>query len=351
MNLTPEKIARIDATVMVEMEKRKLAGLAFGLLLDNEVALLKIYGHADQENQIPVTTETMFRWASITKPLAAIAAMQLVEQGSLDLDINIRNYVPEFPDKGVTITTRHLLAHQSGLNHYANISPPRQYDEPHPFADPVVALDVFKDGPLLFPPGEKCAYSSFGYMLLSAVVQRAGNKKFPDQIIERITQPLNLATIQPDYQWENIPHRAIGYRLDQGSIVRSLDTDQSWKWGAGNYISTIGDLAGFAQGLIGEKLVSRETKKQMWTQQTTRDGQPSAIVYGGITTPYGLGFQLQTNKQGETIKPYHTGGQEKVRTRLMLYPEKKSAMVVMTNSEWGNPAFFSTLIYGLLAKD
>ena len=228
--------------------------------------------------------------------------------------------------------------------------PAKLYDTPHPFADPITALEIFHEAPLLFQPGEKCAYSSYGYMLLSAVIQRAGGKKFPDQITERIAKPLGLATLQPDYQWENIPHRAIGYRLVPGEIIRSTDTDQSWKWGAGNYISTIGDLAGFAQGLLQGKLIRPDTQKQMWTQQTTRDGQPSAIVYGGMTTPYGLGFQLQLGKQGQGLKPYHTGGQEKVRTRLVLYPAQNHGMVVMSNCEWANPAFFSTLIYSLLTK-
>ncbi len=341
--LAPDKAAAIDAAVQSEMQKEQVVGMAIGIIEKGQIEYLKGYGLADREKNVPVTTETMFRWASCSKSLAAIAALQLAEKGQLDLDADVRKYVPEFPDNGVKITLRHLLEHQSGIVHYSNgkvIQSKVAYKTPHPFMDPVVGLDKFKESPLLFKPGEKYSYSSYGYLLLSAVVERAGQQKFSDQVRERIAKPLGLTTLQPDFQWIKINHRAVGYRLTNGQVLLSTDTDQSWKWGGGAYISTVGDFAGFAEGLLNSKLVSKETETKMWTPQSTSDGKP---------TEYGLGFEV-VMKNGAVEKIFHEGKQEKTRTRFVIYPKQNNAVVVMTNSEWVNPGTFSTLIYGALAK-
>jgi len=341
--LAPERAAAVDAAVQAEMQKEQVVGMAIGIIEKGQLTYLKGYGLADREKNMPVTTETMFRWASCTKPIAAIAALQLAEKGQLDLDADVRKYVPEFPDKGVVITSRKILCHQSGIVHYNNgkvIRTKRQYSAPHPFSDPVVSLDNFKDSPLLFKPGEKVSYSSFAYLLLSAVVERAGKGKFADQVKERIANPLGLTTLQPDYQWVNIANRAAGYALKDGKVVPGTNTDQSWKWGGGAYISTIGDFAGFAEGLINGKLVNKETEARMWEPQKTNDGK---------TTDRGLGFELRI-KDGQLIQVFHDGKQEKTRTDFVIYPRKNNSVVVMTNSEWVNPYTFSTLIYTTLSK-
>jgi CubicO group peptidase (beta-lactamase class C family) len=340
--LAPEKAAAVDAAVQAEMQKEQVVGMAIGIIEKGQLQYLKGYGLADREKNIPVTTDTMFRWASCTKPIAAIAALQLAEKGQLDLDADVRKYVPEFPDKGVVITAREILCHQSGIVHYSNgkvIPTKRKYSTPHPFADPVVSLDHFKESPLLFKPGEKFSYSYYDYLLLSAVAERAGKQKFADQVAERIAKPLELTTLQPDYQWANIANRAAGYKLENGKVLRSTDTDQSWKWGGGAYISTVGDFAGFAEGLLKGKLVTKETETKMWEPQKTTDGK---------MTNWGLGFEVQT-KNGQ-MKASHDGKQEKTRTRFVIYPSQNNSVVVMTNSEWVDPGKFSTLIYAALAK-
>ena len=151
----------------------------------------------------PATTQ--FRWASISKPVTAIAALQLVEKGLLDLDADVRTYVPEFPEKDFKITARQLLCHQAGIVHYDNgkvVPTEKKYKEAHPFADVVTALDTFKESPLLSVPGEKYSYTTHGFILLSAVVQRAGKEKFADQVHTRIAKPLGMSGFRPDYEWE-----------------------------------------------------------------------------------------------------------------------------------------------------
>lgn len=172
-------------------------------------------------------------------------------------------------------------------------------------------------------PGEAFNYSTHGYILASAVVQRAGEQPFAWQVKSRIADPLGMQSLQPDYQWVDIPHRAKGYRKLDGMIVASDDSDVSWKLGGGGWISTIGDLSRFAAGMMGNALLPADARVTMWTPQRTADG---------TATGYGLGFGVSGT--GANLKVSHTGAQAKTRTMMSVWPAMRSGVVIMTNSEW-----------------
>lgn len=148
--LTPSQRKAVDETVITQMQQQHLVGLSIGIIQDGAVAYTAGYGLSDREAGTPVTADTMYRWASISKPLTAVAAMQLVDANKLDLDADVRTLVPEFPDPGSPVTTRQLLGHLGGIVHYRNgpvVPTQRAYAEPHPHADVVKALDTFKASP------------------------------------------------------------------------------------------------------------------------------------------------------------------------------------------------------------
>jgi len=330
----------VDTAMRDEMKKQELVGLAVGVIKNGRVEYLKGYGWADREQQTPVTRQTMFRWASISKSLTAVAAMQLWERDRMDLAADVRDYVPEFPEHNATIRIRHLLSHQGGIVHYTNgpvIATPREYPRAHPFENVIWSLDDFKASPLVNAPGEKYSYTTRGFMLLSAAVERSGGRKFAHQVRNRIAKPLGMTTLQPDYQWVDIPHRAVGYRKRDGKVVRSTDTDVSWKLGGGGFISNIDDLAKFAAGMLNHRLIEPAPRSKMWTQQKTNDGQRSG---------YGFGFSFKLFHEGNVqnwkadgqglLLVGHSGSQEKTRTYMLLWPAQKMAVVAMTNSEHAN---------------
>ena len=339
-----DKVAteRLDGILEGELQKQSLVGAALGVIVDGEVAYLRGYGLADRENKIPVTRKTLFRWASISKCLTSVTAMQLYEKDLLDLSRDVRSYTPEFPDKKALISPRDLLCHQGGIVHYSNgevIHTRRQYDVPHPFESVVLALDTFRESPLVNQPGEKFSYTTHGYILLSAVIERAGREKFASQVEKRITRPLGMTTLQPDYQWKNIPHRAVGYRKKNKKVVPSTNTDVSWKLGGGGFISNIDDLALFAKGLINGKLVKPETERLMWTPQKLKNSK---------STTYGYGFNI--NGTGKELQVAHSGGQEKTRTRMVIFPGKRMGVVVMSNSEHCNSKSLAAAAIGALEE-
>jgi CubicO group peptidase (beta-lactamase class C family) len=323
--------ASVAERVEREMAAQKIVGLAVGIARGQKVILTGAYGFEDREAGVKASDETMFRWASVSKPMTAVVAMQLAEAGKLDLDADVRTLVPEFSEKPSKITSRQLLTHQGGIVHYSNgpvIKTERDYGVDHPFEDVVVALDMFKDSPLVCEPGSKHSYTTHGYMLLGAVVQRAAGEEFAALVHRRIAEPMGMTTLRPDYQWEAIPHRAKGYRRGKdGEIVPSTDTDVSWKLAGGGWISSAGDMARFGSGMLGTKLVSADTRAQMWTAQPTRDG---------VETDYGLGFGVR--ERDGRLEISHSGAQEKAATFLLILPEPSGdeggvVVAVMCNTE------------------
>lgn len=327
--LTPAVASAIADRIDAEVLRQHLVGLSLVVVKDGAIVLEVHRGFEDREAETPASDRTMYRWASISKPVTAIAAVQLANAGKLDLDADVRTLVPEWPEKPWAVTSRQLLGHLGGVVHYSNgpvVADPPRADVAHPYEDVVDAVGRFAKSPLVCEPGTAYAYTTHGYILLSGVVQRAGGEPFWSQVRTRIAAPAGMTTFRPDYQWEAIPHRAIGYRnIGSGEArrsVRSTDTDVSWKLGGGGFISTVGDLARFSIAVMDRRLVPQESLETMWTEQKTRDGK---------STAYGLGFGIR--RDGGVRLVQHSGSQEKTATFLTLDPHARAAVAIMSNTE------------------
>jgi CubicO group peptidase (beta-lactamase class C family) len=316
----PLPTEKIDAAVAAQMAEQKLVGVSIGVIRGGKIVYLKGYGFADKATKTPCDTKTVINWASNSKPLAGVLAMQLVDAKKLDLDADVRKYVPEWPDKGRVITTRQLLCHQSGIPHYANgkIVPA---DTVRPGLDPVHAVDRFAKSPLIFDPGTKTAYSSHAFVLLSAVIQRAGGEPYDDQLRQRIVEPLKMNSLVPDGPSKGKANWATGYTV----LGPAPEEEHAWKFGAGGSKSNVEDFAKWAAGLLDGKLVSERSRTAMWTKQTLADGRE---------TNYGLGFVVET--RGGTLTVSHNGGQPETATRMVLDVAAKNGIVVMTNCSFGS---------------
>ena len=340
--LSKNEARAVNAAVTAQLESQGLVGVAIGVLRDNEVVYVQGYGLADRERKVPVTPATVFNWASNSKPVIAVAAMQLVEKGMLDLDKDIRTYVPEFPDKGVTITTRHLLCHQSGFPHYLNgriVSRVERSLSVKEQRDPIQVLPRFSHSPLIAKPQEQYSYSSYAYVILSAVVQRAGKSPLADQLKTRITERLEMASFQLDLPLDRQRNWAVSYQKSLfGGLQVVPEEAHYWKHGAGGYKSNVRDFARWARALLNRELVTASIERQMWEPQSTRDGK---------VTDYALGFGV--DGQGDSLRVSHNGAQRETRTRLVLYPNRDHGVVVMCNTANADVGKISTAIYQALA--
>lgn len=326
----------LDQVIQNAMQEQKLVGLALGVVENGKITYLKGYGWADNESQQPVTTDSSFRWASISKTVTSVLSMQLVEKGKLNLDAPIQTYWPAYRNpQGWPVSQRQLLGHLGGVGNYDDVPgwrdglktyQARSLPAELQGADMVLAsADIFAFAPLMSPPGNTYRYSTFGSMLAGAVITQAGSSPFLQQFDQRIRQPLGLTTMQPDQMKVSIPHRVSGYYRDQGQIQKRSDEDVSWKLAGGGFTSNVGDLTRYMQALINQELLPPAAHQEMWTSQSTSEGKK---------TGYGLSFSVA--RHGQDIEIGHFGSQEKTRTVMSFLPEKKAGVVIMCNSEWAN---------------
>ncbi|MBV9864379.1 MAG: beta-lactamase family protein [Abitibacteriaceae bacterium] len=310
------QVAQIQQQVQAVMEQEKIPALSLAII-SQRGQMSAGYGQADVANALAATASTKYRLASLSKPITAVAVMQLAEKGELDLDAPVQKYVPSFPVKPWPITSRELLGHLSGIRHYEGegVITNHHYDT---LTD---ALDVFKDAPLLSEPGTTYHYSSYGYNLLGCVVEGASGMKFEDYIRQYIFEPANMKAsgiYDPRHRPADL---ARGYTVKpDGTVVRSEPGDTSYKTPSGGIYSTVEDMANFAVALQSGKLVRPETLNQMWTRQRTRDGKYTA---------YGLGWDLI--EYAGHLEVDHSGSQSGTTTLLYMRPQEHLIVTLMCN--------------------
>src|SRR5215469_8228932 len=169
-----------------ELRARGIPGLAVAVAVDGQVIYAEGFGYADLEERVPVWPTTKFRIGSISKTLTSVAVMQLVEAGKLDLDAPVQKYVPSFPDKDGKITPRLLAGHLAGIRHYKG----DEFLISNHYDSVVDALKIFEDDPLVAAPGTEFHYSSYGFDLLSAVIEGASRENFLRYMQNHVFTPL-----------------------------------------------------------------------------------------------------------------------------------------------------------------
>ncbi len=293
-----------------------MPGLSAAVVVDHELVYENGYGLADVENEVPATPESIYRLASISKMLTAVAVMQLVEQGELDLTAPIQTYVRDFPQKQAPLNCELLLKHQSGIRHYRG----NEFRSTVAYANVSDAFHVFQDDPLLFAPGERFSYTTYGYNVLGAAIEGASGDDYVAYVLAHVCEPAGMKTIRPDSPYKIIPHRAAGYRLSGPVLVNDLQVNVSNKIPGGGWCSTAGDLGRFAIALCQGRLVSPETLERMWLPQKTNSGEQTEAGYGCFIRAVDGDRRIS-----------HSGGQPKVSTYLTISPGQKTAVALMCN--------------------
>jgi serine beta-lactamase-like protein LACTB len=238
--LSATKVAEIRQLISAEMARQHIPGMSVAIATDRELRWAEGFGVADVENFVPARPYTLYRLASISKPITAVAVMQLAERKKLNLAASIRAYVPSFPRKPWRITVCQLLGHLSGIRHYRN---PAEVNSTKHYSNLLEALAIFKSDPLLFEPGTRYLYSSYGYNLLGAAVEGVSGMKFADYVRLNIAKPAGMDSIQPDDVFRIIRNRAHGYRLrTDGQVENCALADTSNKIPSGGFVANAEDL-------------------------------------------------------------------------------------------------------------
>lgn len=318
-SLAAAKLERIEQLITAEMSRQNIPGMSVAIA-SGDSTWSNGYGMSDLENFVPAKASTVYRLASISKPMTAVAVMQLVEQHKIDLDAPVQKYIPTFPQKPQPITIRQLLGHLGGIRHYRDDV--ESFNTKHYFnlSD---ALKIFEDDPLVAEPGTKYSYSTYGFVLLGVAIERASGLTYMEYMQKNVFSPAGMEHIQSDDVYTLIPNRSRGYsKRPDGSVVNAALHDTSGKIPGGGLVSRASDLVKFVLAIGDGKLLRPGSIQQMYTSQQTRAGE---------LTHYGLGWGVG-QFVGRTMVS-HSGGQAGVSTLLRYLPEQKTAVALMFNME------------------
>lgn len=331
-----EDLQKFEEFVKQQMQKDKIPGLSVGFL-KGDFVWTEGFGFADFENKCPAKAESMYRLASVTKPMTATGILHLVESGKIDLDAPVQNYVSYFPEKRWPVTVRHLLGHLSGISHYRNYDEEGHFKEHY---DTKRSISVFKDWDLEAEPGAKFRYTSYGYNLLGAVIEGASGQSYGEYMTQTIWEPLGMNSTRMDDPVDIIPNRVRGYRLLDGKIKNSEFVDISSRFAAGGTRSNVGDLLKFAEGMMTDQVLSKETADMMWTSMSTNNGH---------LTGYGMGWGI--GSVNGRFQVAHSGGQAETSTYLVLFPQDHLAIAWESNLEGANHNPYIQYLYHAITGD
>ncbi len=287
-------------------------GAAVLVISHGEPVLTKVYGLADVENGIPVSPQTNFRLASVTKQFTAMAIMQLVQKNKLSYETRLTEIFPDFPHYGNDINIRHLLRHTSGLVDYEDLIPD---SATIPVVDRDVLAMLMTLDSTYFAPGTQHRYSNGGYAVLAIVVEQVSGQSFAKYLQQNVFIPVGMKkSVAFRKGVSEIPNRAFGYVIEGDSVRFNDQSVTSSVLGDGGIYTSLVDMFKWDQALYTDKLVSRVMIKEAFTPGL---GQ------------YGFGWHCDEYKGHRRV--FHTGSTCGFRNAFLRFPDDSLSVIILTN--------------------
>jgi CubicO group peptidase (beta-lactamase class C family) len=292
------------------------AGIAIGR--GNRIILAYATGAADGERRVPASIHTQYRVGSISKLFTVAAGMRLARRNVLDWDDTVGARVPELLPEARTITLRQLAGHVSGIRHYAG----SEFINTRHFDSIAPTLNVFRRDTLLFAPGARYFYSSYGYNLLGLSIERAAKKPFKEIVGAEVLRPLGLDDTGLDWELATGRFAAKPYEINAGAVRPATAVDLSDRVPSGGYVSCVIDLARFGMafarpaGYLPDSLV-----EEMTAIQRLSTGAPTTV---------GLGWRVGTDSAGRRIW-HHAGSSAGGRSLLVVWPDEDIVVAIAAN--------------------
>lgn len=312
-----------DRMLAALVKANGVPGMGASVVVDGVPVWHGSAGMRNLEAGEPVDRHTMFRLASVSKLVTATAAAKLGEDGRLDLDAPVQSRLPWLKATWAPLTPRQLTAHTSGLPHYQDVDKGRGTKR---YESVRAAVGIFDDRPLLAAPNTAYQYSSWGYTLLSAVIEAGAGKSFLDYIAHEVTPGL---AIGPDASDHGDPKASKAYGFTDGRAVRLPAHDMSYTWGGGGLAATPEAIALFGSRVMDGKVVSPNTFNAMLEPARLADGS----VVGERDYKVGFGWRTGLGLNGERLA-HHAGVTGGARSALVLWPSSRVSASVLSNAQW-----------------
>ena len=313
-----EAVRAARTAVRAVMDSAGVPGASVAVGVGDGIVWSEGFGWADVEQRVPVTPLTRFRVGSVSKTMTASGLGLLVERGRVDLDAPVQRYVPDFPEKRWPVTTRQLGGHTAGIRHYRG----NEMLSAESFPTVASGLTIFAEDTLLFEPETGYAYSSYGWNLLSAVMEGASGRPFLAFMRDEVFEPLELRNTVAEHMDSIIPWRTRYYEQgEDGRLVHAPYVDNSYKWAGGGFLSTPEDLVRFGQAHLRPGFLRAATLAELQEPQTLRNGE---------STGYGIGWRRYPQDDGDQALG-HSGGSVGGTTLLLLVPEHDLVVAGVVN--------------------
>ena len=320
---------RVDS-VFADVDSPTSPGCAVSVMKDGSPVYERGYGMANLEYGIPITPQSVFHVASVSKEFTAMAVELLVNEGKVSWDDDIRTYVPEVPDFGTPITLRHLVHHVSGIRDQWNLLSMAGWRWE---ADVVTQGDVLditaRQTELNFAPGERYLYSNTGFTLLAVVVERVTGQTLRAFTQERIFAPLGMdATHFHDDHEMIVRNRAWAYAPDPDGLYGLKNSIPDFDVvGASSLFTTAHDMAAWDRNFITARVGGRAAVDRMHARY---------VLNGGDTIDYLHGLQARTYRGLRTVG--HGGADAGYRTQFLRFPDQGLTVVTLCNFPTADPA-------------
>jgi CubicO group peptidase (beta-lactamase class C family) len=321
--LTPsEAIAGVKALLRKDAAADRFAGAVL-VAKDGRVLFSKAYGLADRKRGIPNTLRTRFRIGSMNKMLTAVAILQLVEAGKVELTAPLGKYLGDYPNEDVAtkVTIHHLLTHTGGTGDIFGPDYEAHRKELRTLADYV---ELYGKRVLEFEPGSRWAYSNYGMILLGVVIEKVTGQSYYAYVQAHIHEPAGMTGSGSLPEDRAVPDRSIGYMRAPGATewVPNTDTLPYRGTSAGGGYSTVEDLARFAHALLSHKLLRPDSTELLITGK----------VESGPGTSYAYGFEDGRDADGNGSVG-HGGGAPGMNGDLRIYPKSGYVVAVLANMD------------------
>lgn len=301
------------------LKNQRIPGIDIAVSIHGETVWSEGFGFADLEHRSYVIAgKTRFRIGSVSKSITSSALGRLIDKGKINLDTFLHIYVPYFPKKKFPVSVWQIGSHLGGIRHYRN----KEFLSSKHYNSVKSGLEIFQYDPLIYEPGTKYRYSSYGYNLLSAVIEGASGKEFLSFMRNEIFTPLNMEYISADKNDSIIIYRSSFYDVDSsGNYINAPYVDNSYKWAGGGFVASTTDLIRFGEAHMKPGFLSEETLTELTTSQ---------VLSNGDSTGYGIGWKIL---KLDSLNGYgHGGSSIGGITQFKIFPKEELVFVILSNS-------------------
>jgi CubicO group peptidase (beta-lactamase class C family) len=313
-------------TIFQRFNRPDGAGCAIGISREGAAPILRGYGSADLEHDVPFTPDSVSEAGSVSKQFTSASVLLLADQGKLKLTDDIRKYLPEMPDYGTPITINELLGHTSGLRDWGSVEAIAGWPRSTRTYTNTEALDIAaRQKHLNYKPGTEYSYTNTGYNLLAIIVERVSGRSLAQFSREHLFVPLKMTHTQwrDDFQ-RIVKGRAIGYEpTKDGSYRQDMPFEDIY--GNGGLLTTVGDLLRWNDALTNSELgtfVSTEIRR-------------SSQLNDGRTIPYARGLFNKSYRGMSEIS--HSGATAGYRAWLARFSDQNLSIAILCNAGEANP--------------